>query len=156
MVYNKSEDSITNKKYLYYAILSAIFASLVSFFIKLGLKDIPSDLGTLFRTILVFIFASLLVLTNKDYKGIKKTKSTTFVFLTLSGISTGAAWLLKYTALNIKYSNPIIINSLGKLSILGTMLFSFIILKEKFSKKSILGLFIMTIGIIISLLITLI
>ena len=53
------------------------------------------------------------------------------IFLTLSGLATGGAWLCEYYALNIDGVNPIAVNSIGKLSILLTMLFSFIILKEK-------------------------
>jgi transporter family protein len=71
------------------------------------------------------------------------------LFLILSGIATGGAWLCEYAALNYLGSNPIVVNSIGKLSILLTMFFSFIILKEKFNKKSLLGLILLTLGIII-------
>ena len=67
----------------------------------------------------------------------------------LSGLSTGGAWLCEYASLNIDGVNPVAVSSIGKLSILLTMLFSFIFLKEKFNKKSIVGLSLLTIGIIL-------
>ena len=70
MITKKKSEEVENKKYLVFAGFSAIFASLVSLFVKIGLKDIESDLGTLFRTIVVFIFASTIVLIKKDYKEI--------------------------------------------------------------------------------------
>lgn len=71
------------------------------------------------------------------------------MFLILSGLATGGAWLSEYAALNIEGSSPIVVNSIGKLSILLTMLISFIFLKEKFDKKSILGLTLLTCGIVL-------
>lgn len=135
--------------WLFFAILSAVFAALVSLFVKIGLKGIPSNLGTLYRTIIVFIFAGTIVLTRKDYKGTNNITKVSWLFLILSGIATGGAWLCEYAALNYLGSNPIVVNSIGKLSILLTMFFSFIILKEKFNKKSLLGLILLTLGIII-------
>jgi len=143
------EEDQNKKRWIIYAILSAVFASLVSLFIKLGLQGIPSNVGTLYRTIIVFIFAFVIVLVRKDYKGCTKISLKSWIFLTLSGIATGICWLSEYEALNYANSNPIVVNSIGKLSILITMLFSFFVLKEKFTIKSLIGLSILTIGIIL-------
>lgn len=148
MIYIDKKTSSTSKKWLIYALLSAAFASLVSFFIKLGLYNIPTDVGTLIRTIIVFIFATFIVLIFKDYKKQTTISKTSLIFLTLSSLATGCAWLLEYYSLSLESVNPIAINSIGKLSILLTMLFSYTILKEKFTKKAIIGLIILTIGII--------
>lgn len=147
MITPKEEKKESNKLWLLFAILSAIFASLVSLFVKIGLSGIKSDLGTLIRTIIVFIFATSIVAFRKDYKGLKDIKTKSWIFLTLSGIATGGAWLCEYSALNISGVNPVVVNSIGKLSILLTMLFSFLILKERFTKKVVFGLMILTIGI---------
>lgn len=149
MVSTKEKGEVKSKIWLLFAILSAVFASLVSLFVKIGLKGIESDLGTLIRTIIVFIFAITIVLVRKDYKGASKISKKSWIFLTLSGIATGGAWISEYTALNIEGVNPVVVNSIGKLAILLTMTFSFFILKEKFSKKSIFGLSLLTIGIIV-------
>lgn len=149
MIDKKEDNKKTSKVWLLYAILSAVFASLVSLFCKIGLKGISSDLGTLYRTIVVFIFAGAIVLVKKDYKKAREITKKNWLYLTLSGLATGIAWLSEYYALNTEGVNPIAVNSIGKLSILLTMLFSAIILKEKFSKKSVFGLCLLVGGIVI-------
>ena len=149
MIDKKQSNGSTSKTWLIYAILSAVFASIVALFAKIGLKGIPSDLGTLIRSIIVFIFAGAIVLARKDYIGVKEINGHSWLFLTLSGIATGAAWLFEYYALNMEHTNPLAVNAIGKLAILLTMLFSFIVLKEKFSKKALLGLGLLTLGIVL-------
>lgn len=148
LMISKSENKY-QKKWLIYAILSAVFAALVSFFIKIGLKGIPSNFGTLYRTIIVLIFSGAIVLIRKEYQGVTQISKKSWLFLSLSGVATGLAWLCEYASLNIQGANPIGVNSIGKLSILLTMLLSYIILKEKFTVKTLCGLALLTIGIII-------
>ncbi len=149
MIEKKDSNDSISKKWLIYAILSAVFASLVSLFIKIGLKDTPTDLGTLIRTIIVFIFSSCIVLVKKDYKGAKSIDLKSWIFLILSSFATGGAWLFEYEALKQVDVNPVVVSSITKLAILLTMLFSYTILKEKFSKKSLFGLFLMVLGIVV-------
>ena len=136
-----------SKKWLIFAILSAVFAALVSLFVKLGLKGIPSDVATFYRTIVVFVFATAIVLVKKDYRGAKNITPKSWIFLTLSGIATGGAWLSEYEALNFEGANPVAVNCIGKLSILLTMLLSWLIMKEKFTARSLIGLGLLTAGI---------
>lgn len=149
MISKKEGETEVSKKWLIYAILSSVFAAIVSLFVKIGLKGIPTDLGTLVRTIIVFLFAGVIVLVRKDYVGVKEITPKSWIFLTLSGVATAGAWLCEYGALNIEGVNPIAVNSIGKLSILLTMLLSFLIMKEKFDKKSLLGLALLTGGIVV-------
>ncbi len=149
MISKEKGENKKGRKWLIYAILSSIFASLVSLFVKLGLKGIPSNLGTLLRIIIVFVFAGIIVLVKKDYKHDKKITCKSWLFLTLSGLATGGAWLFEYEALNYSSSNPLLVNSIGKLSILFTMMFSFLVLKEKFTKKALFGLLLLVIGIVV-------
>ena len=137
------------KKYIIYALLSAIFASLVSLFIKIGLNNISSSILTFYRTILVFIFALIIVIVKKDYIGISKINSKSYIFLTLSGLSTGIAWISEYEALNIPNSNPLVVSSITKLSIILTFIVSFIFFKEKANKKTISGVILLTLGIVL-------
>lgn len=147
MINKRESEGVKSRTWLVFAILSAVFASLVSLFIKIGLKGIPSDLGTFIRTIVVFIFAGTIVIVKKDYNGITQITKKSWVFLTLSGIATGGAWLTEYEALNMVNSNPVAVNAIGKYAILLTMLFSVVVLKEKMSKKELLGLVLLIVGI---------
>lgn len=145
----ESKNEKVDKKWLIYAILSAVFASLVSLFVKIGLKNIPSSLGTCIRTIVVFIFAAIIVLARKDYKGVKEITCKSWIFLTLSGIATGVAWIIEYEALNYVGANPVAVTSISKLAILLTMMISILFLHEKFTLKSFIGLALMTLGIVL-------
>ncbi len=145
----ESKNEKVDKKWLIYAILSAVFASLVSLFVKIGLKNIPSSLGTCIRTIVVFIFAMMIVVARKDYQGVNEITSKSWIFLTLSGIATGVAWISEYEALNYVGANPVAVTSISKLAILLTMMISIFFLHEKFTLKSFVGLALMTLGIVL-------
>ena len=145
----ESKNKKIDKKWLLYAILSAVFASLVSLFVKIGLKDISSSLGTCIRTIVVFIFAMIIVLARKDYQEVNEITSKSWIFLTLSGIATGVAWISDYEALNYVGANPVAVTSISKLAILLTMMISILFLHEKFTLKSFVGLALMTLGIVL-------
>lgn len=149
MAWPKKEEGRVSKKWIFYAVGSAVFASLVSLFVKIGLQGMSSDLGTFLRTVVVLIFSGAIALTRKQTKGLKAVSPKSWVFLTLSGLATGVAWLGEYYALNMEGVNPVAVNAIGKLSILLTMLFSATVLKERFSWKSLLGLGLLTGGIIL-------
>ena len=149
MAWPKKEEGRVSKKWIFYAVGSAVFASLVSLFVKIGLQGMSSDLGTFLRTVVVLIFSGAIALARKQTKGLKAVSPKSWVFLTLSGLATGVAWLGEYYALNMEGVNPVAVNAIGKLSILLTMLFSATVLKERYSWKSLLGLGLLTGGIIL-------
>ena len=113
------------------------------------MRDVPSSLGTLLRTIVVFIFSGAIVAGRKEYRGIGAVSGKSWLFLSLSGIATGGAWLCEYAALGMNGVNPVAVNSAGKLSVLLTMLFSFLVLKEKFTKRTLLGLLLLVAGVVL-------
>lgn len=143
----KGVEAKEGNKWILFAVLSAVFAALTSFFVKLGLQGTPSSLGTFLRTCVVLVFASLIVLSRHEFPNLKTISKRNWIFLTLSGIMTGFAWFLEYAALNYQGSNPVAVTSIEKFSIALTMLFSFVILKEKFTKKMLIGLFLLLSGI---------
>ena len=149
MAWPKKEEGRVSKKWIFYAVGSAVFASLVSLFVKIGLQGMSSDLGTFLRTVVVLIFSGAIALARKQTKGLKAGSPRSWVFLTLSGLATGVAWLGEYYALHMEGVNPVAVNAIGRLSILLTMLFSATVLKERFSWKSLLGLGLLTGGIIL-------
>lgn len=140
---NKSE----NKKWIIYAFLSAIFASLTSIFAKIGIDNVESNLGTSIRTMVVLLISWGIVLAKGKQKDIKNIEKKDWLFITLSGISTGISWLCYYYALQKGVVSVVV--SIDKLSIVVTILFSYFILKEKLSLKSTIGLVLMVVGILL-------
>ena len=139
-----------DNKWLLYAFGSAIFASLTSILGKIGIEGVESNLGTAIRTIVVLVMAWIVVFVTKKQSEIKKIDKRSWKFLLLSGLTTGLSWLCYYKALQDGEASIVV--PIDKLSIVITIVFSYIILKEKLNKKSMLGL----IGIIVGTLLLLI
>ena len=129
------EKVVKGKAWLVYALLSAIFASLTSILGKVGIENVESNLGTAIRTIVVLIMAWIIVFATKKQSDVKKIDKKSLLFLILSGIATGASWLCYYKALQDGLASIVV--PIDKLSILVTILFAYVFLKEKLSKKSI-------------------
>ena len=149
---NKIEEGNTiniNSKWIFYALLSAVFASLTSILGKIGIEGIESNLGTAIRTIVVLIMAWVVVFVTKKQGDIKNIDKKSWIFICLSGITTGLSWLCYYRALQDGEASIVV--PIDKLSILVTVIFSYIFLKEKLNKKSFIGLIIMVAGTLILL-----
>lgn len=101
MIEKKKSDGQTSQgsAWLWYALGSAIFASLTSILGKIGITDIESNLGTAIRTAVVLIMAWGMVFVTGKQNRIKIISKQELGFLCLSGIATGASWLCFYRAL---------------------------------------------------------
>ncbi len=127
-----------DNKWLFFAVGSAVFASLTSVLGKVGIEGVESNLGTAIRTIVVLIMAWIVVLVTHKQKKIKGIDKKSRKFILLSGLTTGLSWLCYYKALQDGEASIVV--PIDKLSIIVTMAFSYFALKEKFNKKSIGGL----------------
>ena len=145
----KAEKIVKRKAWLIYALLSALFASLTSILGKVGIENVESNLGTAIRTIVVLVMAWIIVFATKKKRDIKKIDKRSLIFLILSGVATGASWLCYYKALQDGLASIVV--PIDKLSILVTVLFAYIFLKEKLSKKSLLGLILIVVGTLLLL-----
>ena len=143
------EKVVKGKAWLIYALLSALFASLTSILGKVGIENVESNLGTAIRTIVVLVMAWIIVFATKKQRDIKKIDKRSLIFLILSGVATGASWLCYYKALQDGLASIVV--PIDKLSILVTVLFAYIFLKEKLSKKSLLGLILIVVGTLLLL-----
>lgn len=139
----------TNMSWMIYAILSAVFASLTSILGKIGIDGVESNLGTAIRTVVVLIMAWVVVLFTGTFKRIKDIKKNNVLFLVLSGITTGLSWLCYYSALQQGEASVVV--PIDKLSIWVTVIFSGLFLKEKMSKRSWVGLLLLTAGTLLLL-----
>lgn len=146
MIQKKEEEQkeVKNKAWLIYAVLSAVCASLTSILAKIGIENVESNLGTAIRTIVVLMMAWLIVFLQKKHGQVKKISKKSLLFIGLSGIATGASWLCYYKALHDGLASIVV--PIDKLSILVTVAFAYIFLKEKLSKKSAAGLILITVG----------
>jgi transporter family protein len=132
------------KTWMIYAILSAVFAALTSILAKVGISGIESNLGTAIRTVVVLIFSWIIVFSRKKHTSLPTIDKKELLFICLSGLATSISWLCYYYAIAV--GDVSVVVPIDKLSILVTVTFSFIIFKEKLSKKSFIGLCLMVAG----------
>lgn len=138
------------KGWLFYAVLSAVFASLTSILGKIGISDVDSNLGTAIRTIVVLFMSWLVVFVKGKQKELRGVHKKEMIFIILSGFATGASWLCYYRALQTGPASIVV--PVDKLSILVSIAFSYIVFKEKLTKKEFVGLAAIIAGTLVMLL----
>ena len=124
--------------WLFFAIGSAVFASLTAILGKIGIENVESNLGTAIRTGVVLVMAWIVVFVSKKQKTIKEIDFKSWIFLILSGFATGGSWLCYYRALQMGPASVVV--PIDKLSILVTVAFSYVVFHEKLSRKAAIGL----------------
>lgn len=133
-----------NRSWFIYAVLSAVFASLTAILGKIGIEGIASTPGTAIRTAVVLVMAWIVVFVKGKQHTIRTIPRNELGFICLSGIATGGSWLCYYRALQDGPASVVV--PVDKLSIVVTILFSYIVFHEKLSKKAALGLCLIVAG----------
>ena len=151
MIQRKELDGQSQAKegWLLAALLSALCASLTAILGKIGIQGVDSNLGTAIRTCVVLVMAWLMVLLQKKQYRLWDIGRKSWFFLLLSGFSTGSSWLCYYRAL--KEGPASVVVPIDKLSILVTILFSWLFLGEKLDRKAFWGLWLLVIGTLLLL-----
>lgn len=132
------------KAWLAYACLSALFASLTSILGKIGIQNVNSNLGTAIRTGVVLIMAWVVVFATGKLHTVSEISKRELLFICLSGLATGASWLMYYKALQDGPASVVV--PIDKLSILVTIVFSRLVFHEKLTKKALTGLLLIIAG----------
>lgn len=129
---------------------SAIFAALTSILGKVGITAVESNLGTALRTGVVLVMAWVMVFVQGKQGQMRTVPRNELGFICLSGLATGASWLCYYKALQLGPAS--LVAPIDKLSILVTVLFSYLVFHEKLSKKALAGLAVLVAGTLVMLL----
>lgn len=125
------------KTWVFYSILSAVFAGLTAVIAKLGLKDINADLGNMIRTGIVFLFIAGMFYFSKNSFDTTQLTPSALLFLFLSALTTALSWLFYYRALKLGEVSTVAMIDKG--SIVVTLLFSFLLLNEVMTLKTVVG-----------------
>ena len=135
--------------WLVYAAGSACFAGVTSILAKCGIQKTDSNLATAIRTIVVLVFAWIMVFVAGSQSQITQISGRSLLFLVLSGVATGASWLCYYRALQLGPAS--LVAPVDKLSILVTILFSRLVFHERLTRRAFLGLVLVTAGTLLLL-----
>lgn len=130
-----------------WALLSAVFAALTAIFAKVGVEDINPDLATFIRTVIVLASFAIILFATGQFTAPGPISGKTWVFLTLSGLATGASWLCYFRAL--KLGPATLVAPIDKLSVVLVALFAFVFLGERPSATGWLGIALIAAGAVL-------
>lgn len=133
-----------------FAILSAVFAALTSILAKVGIEGVNSNLATAIRTLVVLVMAWGMVFMTGTQNGITNISNKSWIFLILSGLCTGLSWLCYYRALQLGDVSKVV--PIDKMSVVITLLLSFLFLHEQFTPKSLIGCLLLVAGTLVMVL----
>lgn len=136
--------------WMWFAILSAVFAALTSILAKVGIEKVDSNLATAIRTVVVVIMAWGMVFLTHAQSGITGISRKSWIFLILSGLATGASWLCYYKAIQVGEVSKVV--PIDKLSVVITMVLAFLFLHEEFTTKSLIGCILIGVGTLVMVL----
>ena len=136
--------------WLLFAILSAVFAALTSILAKIGIDGVNSNLATAIRTTVVLLMSWMLVFITNTFSGVTEISKKSWIFLILSGLATGVSWLCYYKALQMGHVSKVV--PIDKLSVVITLVLSFVFLHEQFTMKSLIGCILIGIGTLVMVL----
>lgn len=138
--HGKAHDS----RWLVYGVLSAVFAAMTSILAKIGIRNVESNLGTAIRTVVVLAVSWGIVAARGKVGQIRAIGRKELAMILLSGVTTGASWLCYYYAIQNGIVSVVV--PIDKMSILVTVIFSWLFLGERLSTKAALGLVLMLAG----------
>lgn len=136
--------------WLFFAILSAVFAALTTILAKIGIEDVNSTLATATRTVVVLVMAWGMVFVSGTQSGLRMITPRSLVFLILSGLATGASWLCYYKAVQLGTVSKVA--PVDKMSVVLTIILAFAVLHEELTVKAVIGSILITAGTLVMVL----
>jgi bacterial/archaeal transporter family protein len=129
-----------------YAVLSALFASLVAIFGKIGIKGVDSNLAVAIRTVIIVVFAWGIVWMQGNAADLFKISKFSYTFIVLSALATGLSWMFYYKALQLGEASRVA--PIDKLSVALTIILAFAFLSERPTLGNVTGGLLVTAGVL--------
>ncbi len=133
--------------WLFWAILSAVFAAATAVLAKIGVSNIDSNLATAIRTTVVLVFCWAIVLATEGHRGVFAIERRSWAFLAMSGICTGLSWLCYFRALQLGPASSVA--PVDKLSVVLVVLGAWLFLGERLSPLKLGGISLISAGVIL-------
>lgn len=124
--------------WLFWALLSGMFAALTAILAKVGLEGLDSDLATLIRTVVILLVLAGILAASGKLKGFDRISGRTWLFLAMSGLATGASWLCYFRAL--KVGDAARVAPIDKLSVVLVAIIGVLALGEHLSLRGWFGI----------------
>ena len=133
--------------WFYWALMSAAFAALTAIFAKLGIQGVDSDFATLIRTVVIIVVLWMFVMYTGKWSNPLTLPKKTWLFLTLSGLATGASWVCYFRALKIGEASKVA--PVDKLSLVLVAIFAVAFLGERPSLREWTGIGMVAAGVVV-------
>ena len=133
--------------WIYYAVISMLFAGMTSILAKYGLKEVNADIALLIRTAFVTVFIWANALLFDDVRTVQDVSRKSLIFLGLSAVTTSISWIYYYRAIKIGQVSTVALIDKG--SIIIALALSYFLLNEPFTMKTVLGATCILIGIVV-------
>jgi transporter family protein len=133
--------------WLFWALLSALFAAATALLAKVGISGIDSNLATAIRTSVILIFTWAIALSLEKHHALAEISRRSWLFLVLSGVCTGLSWLCYFRALQMGPASSVA--PVDKLSVVLVMLGAWLFLGEHLSPLKLVGGSLVTLGAIV-------
>ncbi len=134
-------------EWMVFALGSACFAGLTVVLAKIGVEDVPSNLATFIRTVVVLAFIALLMSLRREWSWSGRLSQRSLVFLVLSGVTTALSWLCYYRALQGGPAS--LVAPIDKLSLAIAMVLAVVVLGERLTAWQWMGASLMTVGVLL-------
>jgi transporter family protein len=134
-------------EWLFWAVLSALFAGATAVLAKIGVTEVNSNLATAIRTGVILLFSWLIALATTNRGDLWTIGKKTWVFLILSGLCTGLSWLCYFRALQVGEVSKVA--PIDKLSVVIAMALAIAFLGEKLSLRGGIGAGLIVLGAIV-------
>ncbi|OGJ20416.1 hypothetical protein A3K73_00185 [Candidatus Pacearchaeota archaeon RBG_13_36_9] len=134
--------------WLLFALLSAVFASLVAIFAKIGLQGVDANVATTIRAFITFIFLMAIIFVQGKLKLVPEffTSKIAF-FIILSGIVGALSWLFYFMAIQQGKVSSVV--GIDHLSVVFALIFAFVFLNEKITLKGTMGIVLIALGAVL-------
>ncbi len=115
--------------WLFWSLLSAVFAGITAVLAKVGVSAIDSNLATAIRTTVILCFTWVIAAFTMKPGALGEIGRRTWIFLVLSALATGLSWLCYFRALQLGEVSKVA--PIDKLSVVVAIGISVMLLGEK-------------------------
>jgi transporter family protein len=133
--------------WVFWALLSAIFAAATALLAKVGVSGVDSNLATAIRTTVILVFTWAIAIGFEKHHALSQIGRRSWLFLVLSGVCTGLSWLCYFRALQMGPASSVA--PIDKLSVVLVVLGAWLFLGEPLSPMKIGGVSLIAVGAVI-------
>lgn len=133
--------------WLFWALLSALFAAATALLAKVGVEGVDSNLATAIRTSVILVFTWAIAIGMEKHNALGQIGRRSWIFLVLSGMCTGLSWLCYFRALQMGPASSVA--PVDKLSVVLVILGAWLFLGEHLTPLKIGGVSLITIGAVV-------